>query len=129
MLVNSAGDQEELACFQRDDNTQAHRSCSLNWRNQFHIFGGGIEKRQISRLTGYKLERIGDLAFDHDFAACTVMSNEHIFLCFHQSVTDYRRCRRSTGPLENFADVALSKHPHRRAQTPCYDSKFYSSDN
>ena len=73
MLINSAGEQKELACFDRDATTEAEFSCSVNWNNEFFIFGGKNEKRQISRLTGHKLKRIGDLTFDHYFGACSVM--------------------------------------------------------
>ena len=38
-------------------------SCSINWKNQLYIFGGATERRQISRLSGQKLERVGDLPF------------------------------------------------------------------
>ena len=125
MLINSAGDQEELACFQRDSNTDAYRSCSINWNNQLFIFGGETERRQISRLTGHKLERIGDLTFDHDFAACSVMSSQYIFLCFNLADSnDHKRCRRSTGPLDQFSEVALSTYNHGYSQTSSSDSKL-----
>ena len=32
---------------------------------RFYIFGGEYEKKQISVLIGYKLTRIGELAFVH----------------------------------------------------------------
>ena len=40
VLINQAGSLEELTCFDRDDDTEAGLSCSINWENQFHIFGG-----------------------------------------------------------------------------------------
>ena len=131
MLVNSAGDQEELTCFERDDTTRAHNSCFVNWKNQLFIFGGSTEQRQVSRLSGYKLERLGDLSFDHQYGACSNMANMYIFLCFDlkedsNDTDDPRRCRRSTGPMEQFSEVALSNHVHRGIQTSCSDSKFIS---
>ena len=128
MLINLAGGQEELTCFERDDNTEALYSCFINWENQLFIFGGATEKRQISRLSGYKLERLGDLPFDHYWAACSVMANQYIFLCFDWN--DTKRCRRSTGPLEQFSEVALSTHAHRRIETSCSESKLsFSASN
>ena len=121
MLVNLAGGQEELTCFERDSNTDAEGSCSINWQNEFYIFGGGTQKRQISRLSGHKLERVGDLDFDLALGACNVKANE-LFLCFHYM--DTRRCRRSTGPLDQFSEVALSTHEHRQIKISCSDSKF-----
>ena len=121
MLVNLAGGQEELTCFERDDNTEAYFSCSINWQNELFIFGGVNEKRQISKLSGHQLKRVGDLDFDLTFGACNVKGNE-LFLCFHEH--DTRRCRRSTGPLDQFSEVALSTHSHRYIQISCSDSKF-----
>ena len=124
MLVNLAGGQEELTCFERDDTTEAYKSCSINWQNQLFIFGGSSEKRQISQLSGYKLKRIGDLLFDLDKGACGVMGNK-LFLCF--SYDDGRRCRRSNSPFEQFSEVALSAYWHRNIQATCSDSKLLLS--
>ena len=85
ILIDSAGNQQELWCFQHDFNTEARGSCSINWENQMIVFGGFDERRQISRLDGVRLNRIGTLAFDHNNGACSVMNNQ-IFLCFR---TDY----------------------------------------
>ena len=122
MLINSAGQQQELACFERDDTTDATGHCSINWQNELFIFGGVNEKRQITRLSGYKLERVSDLLFDLESGACSAMANKFIFLCF--DTNDAKRCRRSTGPLHDFSEVALSTHDHRLIQTSCSDSKF-----
>ena len=61
MLVNSAGEQHQLNCFERDSETASHKSCCVNWKNQLFIFGGQTNKRQISRLTGHRLKRVGHL--------------------------------------------------------------------
>ena len=101
MLVNSAGEQQELTCFELDPMTQAYQSCSVIWNNQLFIFGGKVEPRQISQLTGHKLERVGNLTFDHQDGSCSNMANEYIFLCFSyfNIPSDSNVCRRSTGPL------------------------------
>ena len=132
MLLNSTGEQEELTCFERDATTQAYGSCSVIWNNQLVIFGGMNEgftfninySRQISRLTGHKLEYVGDLLFDQNQGACSVMANQYIFLCFNLYYKDYRRCRRSTGPLESFTEVEPSMYAHDYAKTSCSDSKY-----
>ena len=124
MLINSEGQQEKLACFERDDKTDAYHSCSINWQNQSHIFGGIHQKRQIDKLNGYKLERIGDLPFDHGSEACSVMNNQFIYLCFSFDLFDaFKRCRRSTGSWKTFEKITLSNHDHQKARTSCSDSK------
>ena len=89
LLITSAGEQKELACFQPDKKTEAFGSCSVNWKNQLHIFGGATEYRQISRLSGFKLERIGDLAFDHESGSCSLMANQFIFYVLIGMITSY----------------------------------------
>ena len=124
-LVDSAGEKEALNCFERDDKTVAYKSCSVNWNNQFFIFGGEVERRQISQLIGYKLKRIADLTFDFLQGECGVMADTYIFLCFHAFGwnDEWRRCRRSSGPLEQFEEVALSQYEHDQIQISCSDSK------
>ena len=123
MLLNSAGKQKQSKCFERDPNTEASLSCSVNWKNQLFIFGGRKDDLQISRLTDHKLERVGDLTFKHYDGACSVMANTYIFLCFNNKSQDGKRCRRSTGPLKKFSEVALTNHKHRYIRTSCSDRK------
>ena len=125
MLLNSESEQEVLACFERDQETAAYFSCSINWNNQLFIFGGHLTKhrRQISRLTGHKLERLSSsLDFDHARGACSVMGKKVILLCFGSD--NKKRCKQSTGPLDKFSDVPLSKYDHFVMQTSCSDSKL-----
>ena len=135
MLVTSAGQQQELACFERDSNTEAYGSCFVNWNNQLFVFGGlvGFDKSdQISRLTGHKLQRVGKLGFDHELGACSVMNSQYIFLCFSRqtfvsngkTLEHFKLCRRSTGPLEQFTEQALSNYDHRSISTSSSDSKL-----
>ena len=126
MLLNSEGAQKELACFERDKYTQAFHSCSIIWNNQLFIFGGNYNRRLISRLTGYKLEKANSsLSFDHEQGACSVMANSFVYLCFPNGFNenDSKRCRRSTGPLEQFTEVSLSANDHLFIQTSSSDSK------
>ena len=124
MLVYPGGHQEKLACFERD-NIEAFGACSISWRNQLYIFGGAGE--QVSKLIGYKLKRIGYLWFKYQYGTCSVMNNQYVYLCFSRYLTSdltYKGCRRSTGPLETYSAVTLSKYDHREAQISCSDSRF-----
>ena len=123
VLLNSEGEKEELACIDRDNTTDVYGSCSINWNNQLFIFGGSNDTRQISRLSGHKLERVGSLDSDHRFGTCSVMANKLIYLCFNLA-EDSKRCRRSTGPLEKFSTVTLSNYSHSYIQTSSLDSKL-----
>ena len=126
MLINSVGDQEEFTCFEPDDKTDAYGSCSINWRNLLFIFGGANEPRQISRLDGYKLKRVHDLLFDYSHGSCSVMKDKFIFLCFGTvNETEYRQCRRSTGPFYNFQKLAESKHDHDKTKVSCSEGELF----
>ena len=125
MLITTDGQQEELACFKKDDNTEAYNACSIIWKNQFFVFGGLKEKQQISRLSGYKLKRIGQLDFDHVSGACSVMANQFIFLCFNNAFHDNKLCWRSTGPLATFEAEPDSFNHHKRTKTSCSDSELF----
>ena len=122
MLINSAGEQKKLTCFERARGTEAYNSCSIIWNAQLYIFGGSVERRQISRLSRFKLERVGNLSFDHSGAACSVMNNKFIYVCFG-SIDGSKLCRRSTGPFRRFTEVSPSNHDHRFIETSCSDSK------
>ena len=106
LVINSAGEQKVVSCFEKDDSIKTDGSCSINWQNELFLFGGWSNQiRKIIRLVGYKLEDYGVLSFDHRGAGCSVMNND-IFLCFNSANTeDYKLCRRSSGPLR----VCLSK--------------------
>ena len=86
MILDPAGEQgsswRKLDCFEPESETEAYYSCSITWTNKLYIFGGHIDQRQISRLDGYHLKRIGTLDFDHYLGGCTVMNDESIYLCF-----------------------------------------------
>ena len=95
-LIDSTGDPS-VSCFESDDDwyNDVRSSCSVNWANQMFIFGGqgvadvgGFWRTSfinsppgISRLDGYRLNRVGNLAFDFFYGACSVMK-EKIYLCF-----------------------------------------------
>ena len=52
LLIDSNGRQEKVDCFTRDENSEAFHSCSLVWNNQFYVYGGFYNGRQISKLNG-----------------------------------------------------------------------------
>ena len=124
MLVNLDGGQEKMSCFDdvmREDTIDAYYACSINWQNELYILGGARHKRQIIRLFDHRLKRVGDLSFDLRSGTCSMMQNT-LYLCFDYD--DSRRCRWSTGPLNQFSEVALSTHNHRFSQISCSNSKF-----
>ena len=85
--------------------------------NEFYVIGGTSDysgdKRQISKLNGCQLDRIGTLDFDHSFAACTVFDESLIYLCFNNNSADYKKCRVGSDPLGDFTETPSTTHDHR----------------
>ena len=124
VLINSTGNQVDFNCFRRDSDAQASRACSITWRDEMYVFGAYFagESKQISRLDGYTLSVVGNLAFNHFNGACSVMNEKFIFLCF--SMWDQSsECRRATDPLGNFIKVAKPEMSHLEARTSASNSK------
>ena len=72
VLVDMAGGFTNLT-FSFPANTEVDDSCSLLFNDKMFVFGGLNEKRQISKVTGCGLKRIGDLDFDFHAGACTLI--------------------------------------------------------
>ena len=102
--------------FSFGEGTQAHYSCSITWRNQFFVFGGTADRKQISILNGCQLERIGSLAFDQYYGGCANVGDEAIYLCFNQEPADNKKCRFGVDPLGDFREVEESFYPHRETK-------------
>ena len=125
LLIDSSGRQEELDCFSHEAYTEGYKSCSLVWNNHLYIFGGHLQKRQISKLNQYRLRRIGSLPFDLQDGSCTNMADRKLFLCFHKH--DPKRCYWSVRPLGNFQSVKLASYNHSLIKIS--SSKCESSDH
>ena len=102
--------------FSFGEGTQALFSCSITWRNQFFVFGGKADRKQISILNGCQLERIGSLAFDQYYGGCANVGDEAIYLCFNQEAADNKKCRFGVDPLGEFREVEKSLYPHRETR-------------
>ena len=71
MLVDASGRHDSNIFMVFDEDTEVYDSSSITWRNQFFVFGGTFKRRQISKLSGFKLTLVGTLAFDHSYAGCS----------------------------------------------------------
>ena len=131
MIISAAGDIRELSCFDKGSATTLIGSCSVTWQNKLHIFGGKSDQRQISRLDGYMLNKIGVLELDlktglQDFkfygGACTQMNDQYIFLCFGHYETSV--CRRLTRPQDSKPYLTKSLKTHGSIRISASKCKF-----
>ena len=80
------------------ENTEVYRSCSATLKGELFVFGGNSElnnmRKQVSKVMGCGLQRIGDLSYDFYQGACGTyhMPDERILLCFSESYQ--RQCER-----------------------------------
>lgn len=111
------------------EHTEVLYSCSITWHGQFFIFGGSTERRQISKLNGCTLERIGQLLFDQKDGGCAVL-NDDIYLCFNtygDLYDDYRKCRKAREPTGAFDEIRLSSHHHKSTRLGASPGHFLIS--
>ena len=123
-LINSRAGSDKLD-FEFDNGAEVYNSCSLQWQNHYYVFGGLIEKRQVSRLNGNRLERKGTLEFDF-LGACTVLNQLTIVLCFDWTPLvslSPRLCRKSNNPLGTFAKLPHSNYDHSWTRIASFDGK------
>ena len=94
-------------------NVTIFKSCSINWRNEFYIYGGDSSNGyQISKLSGTHVERIGDLNVDFQHGACGVAGNK-IYLCFSEAKnTTAKECVRASDPLDDFKQGPSTSYDH-----------------
>ena len=104
VLTDATGRVDRDLAFTFAKNTSVLNSCSVTFKNQHYVYGGYVYdgyERQISRIDGCRLRRIGDLPFDHYKGACTAVNDNLIYLCFQDgsdSSGDKKKCRYTTNP-------------------------------
>ena len=120
-MINPRGGYDQLN-FQFGHNTEVHQSCSLQWQNNYYVFGGTSERRQVSMVNGNRLERKATLNFECSSGACTVLNQKTILLCFGEpGVRD--ECRQSKNPLGSFTKLPKSNYGHKYTRIASFDGK------
>ena len=97
--------------FSFPSDTEVYISCSLIFNNRMFVFGGWNEKRQISRVSGCNLVRIGNLGFDFCSGGCTIFKSQ-ILLCFDWQSSEGRVCRVASSPTTSFSKIPESNYHH-----------------
>ena len=79
--ISLSGGHDQLN-FDFGSDTEVDLSCSLQWKNQYYVFGGTYKKRQVSVVNGNRLERKATLDFNFKDGGCTVLNQITTVLCF-----------------------------------------------
>ena len=128
IITNLTGVEITNFDFAYDDETVVLFSCSIVWQNENYVFGGYNKERQIAKIDGCRLRRIGELAFNHEYGGCANVNNEQILLCFHNHVSDFSgmdKCRNSTSPTGVFEEIPRSNFKHQYTKIAASDSKLF----
>ena len=107
------------ANFHYGENTEVYESCMVLFNGQAYIFGGRIERRQISRVENCQLKSLALLDFEFNNGACASTAST-IYLCFRSDAT--KSCRTGSDPKGVFGSIEESNFPHswtRIASGPC----------
>ena len=88
-------------------------SCGVTHENNFFIYGGESNKRQVLQLVDCALTLFGTIPFDHGFGPCG-SSNGLIVLCFADY--DAKQCRKSLKPLGEWSEMTPSTFDHGSTQ-------------
>ena len=127
--INPRGGSDRLN-FTFGHNTDVWFSCSLQWQNNYYVFGGyktkgyktkGADPRQVSMVNGNRLERKATLDFNFDSGACTVLNQITIVLCFGYG--ENKVCRQSNNPLGSFTKLPNSNYDHKATRIASFDGK------
>ena len=118
-LINIRGGFDHLD-FEFGSQTEIFYSCSVQWKNQYYVFGGWHEKRQVSVLNGNRLERKATLGFNYDNGACAVISEKTVVLC---SGYVFWLCRKSENPLGSFTYLPKGNYNHFWTSIASIDGK------
>ena len=118
-MINPLGGYDQLTNFEFGKGTEVQRSCSLQWQNQYYVFGGSNERGQVSIVNGYRLERKATLDFDFTWGGCTVLNQTIIVLCF--DMDEAKTCRQSNNPLGSFTTLPNSTYDHRFIRIASFD--------
>ena len=88
-------------------------SCGVTHENNFFIYGGESNKRQVLQLVDCALTLLGTIPFNHEHGTCG-SSNGLIVLCFADY--DAKQCRKSLKPLGEWSEMTPSTFDHGSTQ-------------
>ena len=126
VITDGSGRSDSNFFFRFQENTSVYGGCTVTFQNQAYIFGGSdsASRRQVSKVEGCQLERVGTLAFDHALGACANVNNTRVYLCFSDAADDSQRCRYTTQPLStDYTNASSSVYGHRKTSIASSQSK------
>ena len=114
IITNAAGLDKRNFDFEFGPETQVYYGCSLTWKNELFIVGGGSELRQISKVEKCSLKRIGSLQQTNGLplfsqtGSCVNINDEKVYLCF--VVNNSPECFIAASPTDRYNLVSAQSH-------------------
>ena len=122
IITDSSGRDDPNFFFRYGEDTSVYGSCSLTFRNQLYVFGGESPfKRQLSKLVGCQLQRVGSLAFDLELGSCASVADSKVYLCFNSFSSDTKKCRFASDPEASFTAATSSVYEHQQISIAASD--------
>ena len=122
VVIDENGKEEDDFSFTFGENTEVSFSCSITWHGELYIFGGDTETKQITKLNGCKLERVGRLAFHHKYGSCAVVNDQDIYLCFDRESS--KTCRKASEPMGIFEEINQTRYHHKSSRIGVSTGKY-----
>ena len=125
VITDSSGKAEyggEDFDFVFQDDTEVFNSCSVTYRGEFYVFGGKIERTQISKVKNCSLQRIGSLSFNFSDGGCAAVNENAIYLCFDWD--DTKQCHVGTDPVGFFSKIPESQFAHDHTRVAANEGKL-----
>ena len=120
VLTNASGKDDRDVNFVIDDGVEVDSSCSLTWRWEHFVFGGGRKRNQIAKIIGCELKSVGELPFEHQYGGCANMADNRVYLCFNDN--DWKKCRVANSPLGQFEGITQSYEAHTSTRIAASES-------
>ena len=124
-ITNSSGLEMNLRRFKYGEDTEVKQSCSVLWHGDLYVFGGGENKRQISKVHSCGLYHYGTLRFPFDTGACANFNDERVYLCFNFLSRPSNQCHMASSPGGDFSEVISSNFDHACTRIAANDGRSF----
>ena len=82
VILTTLGQADKSFDFSYASSAEVYKSCSVTFQNEYFVFGGYKQKRQISKIEGCQLKRIASLSFNLEYGGCANVADNQVYVCF-----------------------------------------------
>ena len=121
VLLDLEGNQIDGFEFNQGFRTELFGSCSTAFKGSMYVFGGFVQRRQVSRVQNCGLEHVDELPFNFINAACQARLQNQVLLCFSDDAPkDCWRFDERDGEFVYQKELTQSQFGHEHNQMAMY---------